>query len=427
MENKFEEIKEKVKKEKTAVDEILKIYSSKNEGESEKEINNKQIDSLKEFILEKNKEILLDIEKITLNPKIKNHEEQIIKIPEIKNSIDKIPKRIVSSNKYELQDIDINTLKRLKKKEEKKKVKRERKASKYVSSANKMFSRYAERLVNEPSFDILKRDLIKSNLPYLIKSYISIVLFTTFLSLIFSIFVMIFFLFFNLSSEIPFILSSTTAFSTRFLNVIWIPFLLPVLTFIIMYAYPSLEKASLESRLNNELPFATIHMSAISGANIDPAKIFEIIVSTKEYPILEKEFNKIMNDMNIFGRDLITALKESSVNCPSKKLAELFNGIVTTITSGGNLSEFFDKRASSLLFDYRLDREKETKSAETFMDIYISVVIAAPMILMLLLIMMKISGIGISLSTGMITFIISSAVAVVNIGFLTLLQMKQKK
>ena len=77
--------------------------------------------------------------------------------------------------------------------------------------------------------------------------------------------------------------------------------------------------------------------------------------------------------------------------------------IKTFITSGGDLPDFFDKRAQSLLFEHRLEREEYTKSAETFMDIYISVVIAAPMILMLLLMMMKISGLGISLSSGMIT------------------------
>ena len=31
---------------------------------------------------------------------------------------------------------------------------------------------------------------------------------------------------------------------------------------------------------------------------------------------------------------------------PSKKLSELYNGLVTTITSGGILSNFFDQRVS---------------------------------------------------------------------------------
>ncbi len=192
-----------------------------------------------------------------------------------------------------------------------------------------------------------------------------------------------------------------------------------------MYFYPSLEKKSIESRINQELPFATIHMSSIAGSMIEPSKIFSIIMMTKEYPNLEKEFTKLLNEINIYGYDFVTALKNVAKNSPSQKLAELFNGLATTITSGGNLSEFFDKRASSLLFDYRLEREKQTKSAETFMDIYISVVIAAPMILMLLLMMMKISGLGIALSTSMITLIMIIAVSFINVVFLVFLHLKQ--
>jgi flagellar protein FlaJ len=194
-----------------------------------------------------------------------------------------------------------------------------------------------------------------------------------------------------------------------------------------MYLYPTLESSSIEIKINRELPFATIHMSAIAGAMIEPSKIFEILISTKEYPVLEKEFIKIMNEMNLFGKDLVTSLKTVAFNSPSKKFADLLNGLSTTITSGGNLKEYFEERASSLLFDYRLEREKESKSAETFMDIYISVVIAAPMILMLLLMMMKISGIGVSLSTSMITLIMITVVSLVNVGFLVLLHLKQSR
>ncbi|MEK6819917.1 MAG: hypothetical protein AABY03_01825, partial [Nanoarchaeota archaeon] len=71
------------------------------------------------------------------------------------------------------------------------------------------------------------------------------------------------------------------------------------------------------------------------------------------------------------------------------------------------------------------EREKSTKAAETFMDIYISVVIAAPMILMLLLMMMRISGLGIPLSTGAITLMMILGVVGINMVFLIFLQIKQ--
>jgi len=121
----------------------------------------------------------------------------------------------------------------------------------------------------------------------------------------------------------------------------------------------------------------------------------------------------------------VSALRSIALKSSSKKLTELFNGLATTINSGGDLSEFFEKRSQSLLFEYRIEREKYTKTSETFMDIYISVVIAAPMILMLLLMMIRISGLGISLGASMITLIMVSGVTVINIIFLTFLHLKQ--
>jgi hypothetical protein len=59
------------------------------------------------------------------------------------------------------------------------------------------------------------------------------------------------------------------------------------------------------------------------------------------------------------------------------------------------------------------------------MDIYISLVVAAPMILMILLMMMKISGLGVAMSTQMITIVMVVAVTMINIVFLTFLQLKK--
>ncbi|MCH7722051.1 MAG: type II secretion system F family protein [Bacteroidetes bacterium] len=185
----------------------------------------------------------------------------------------------------------------------------------------------------------------------------------------------------------------------------WILFAFPIGTFAFMYFYPTLEKESLERSIDQELPFATINMAAISGSLVDPTKIFSIIILTKEYPTLRKEFIEVLNGINILGKNLISVLRDNAYTSPSKKLANLFNGLATTINSGGELSKFFEERSKNLLFEYRIDQEKETRAAETFMDIYISVVIAAPMIFMLLIIMIQVSGLGISIGITTITLI----------------------
>lgn len=295
----------------------------------------------------------------------------------------------------------------------------------YLKFANKMFWDKAVNSIHKGYFKRLSRELQKANIDILFQSYVAMMYMTVFLSFIISIFVSVFLFFFDIHFEWPILALYEGDLLIRFLQIFWIPFAVPLIVLVALYYYPMSEKRSLAKRINQELAFAVIHMSAISGSGIQPIEIFRIIGLGKEYPYLKKEIRKILNQINLYGYDLVTALNNAAATTSSTKLSELFSGLATTITSGGDLSEFFEKRAETLLTDYRLEREKYTKTAETFMDIYISVVIAAPMILMLLLIMLTLGNFDIGLSTPQLTVVIVSVIALINVVFLVFVHINQ--
>ena len=328
-----------------------------------------------------------------------------------------------------LKEISIseNLLKKVKKKPlEEKEVFEDFKAARgYLKLANKIFLSLAKSYISRGYFKPLYAQLKKANIDILFESYVAMMFFTTLLSAIFSIVIFVFFMMFNIGSTAPFVSNFSGNYLMRIVQTIWIVIAIPLATFFAVYIYPSTEKSSLSQRIDVELPFAVIHMSAISGSGIAPIEIFRIIGLSKEYPFLKREFRKVLNQINIYGYDLVNALNNVAKSTPSQKLAELFNGISTTINSGGGLNDFFEKRAETLLASYKLEREKFIKIAEIFMDIYISVVIATPMILMLLLVMMTISGFSTQLTPTLIGIVISLIVALINILFLAFLHIKQ--
>ncbi len=295
----------------------------------------------------------------------------------------------------------------------------------YLKLSNRLFLERAGRLINKGWFRGLSVEISKANIDILFQTYIAMMILTTFISVFVGALLMVFLLFFNVAASWPIISSFRGNYLIRLSQIFWIPFVLPVLVFGFLYIYPASERKTIGKRLDQELPFAVIHMSAISGSGIAPSEIFRIIGGGKEYPYLRKEIRKILNQINLYGYDLVTAISNVAKNTSSAKFSELLSGLVTTINSGGNLKEFFEKRAETLLTTYRLEREKATRVAETFMDIYISVVIAAPMILMLLLIMIAVSGIQVGFSLGVMTFIIVSTIALINIAFIAFLNVKQ--
>jgi len=228
----------------------------------------------------------------------------------------------------------------------------------YVKYSNKIFLGTASGLVKKGYFGSLVSDVNKANIGFLAEVYIATMFFSTLVAMIFGFLFMIFLLFFKLVVNFPFVISYSGDIVSRLLTVIWVPVIFTLGTFFFMYSYPSNEKKSNARRIEQELPFAVIHMSAVAGSGIEPVQIFKIIGLSKEYPFLRVEIRKIMNQINIYGYDLVTAVNNVQKNTSSQKLAELLTGMGTTISSGGNLSDFFAKRAETLLTDYRLEREK---------------------------------------------------------------------
>jgi flagellar protein FlaJ len=306
-------------------------------------------------------------------------------------------------------------LKKLKKKKTEKKEEDKgefKRARGYLKLANKYFLDRATNLIGKGYFESLEREWKKTDIDILFQTYIAMMLLTTVISIGISIVIFAIVLALNFSL-------------TGLMEALGALIIVPIATFFALYLYPSTEKSSEAGKIDQELPFAVIQMSAIAGSGIEPSKIFQIIGLSDEYPSLKREMRKIINQINIYGYDLVTALNNVSKATPSEKLAELLAGLSTTISTGGALKEFFEQRAESLLLSYRLEREKYAKTAETFMDIYISVVIATPMILLLLLVMLSISGINLGLSTNMMTMLIIGVVALINVVFLVVMHLKQ--
>jgi len=342
------------------------------------------------------------------------------------------PQAMITINKSDrerlLQELNVNynSLKKinLPKKTKKSDLQEFKKPSSYARISNKMFLGLSNKLVNSGNFNELRDNLRKANVPFLITTYLSIAIFTTVLAFFGGVGYFIFSLFFSLSLEFPFIGPASTEITHVLINASVI-FALPILVLILFYTYPMGERRGIEKKINSEIPFVAIHMSAIAGSGIEPSQIFRIIAMNEEYKYTGEELKKVINQVNVYGYDLINALKNTAKNTSSKKLSELLSGLATTIYSGGNLTRFLDKRAESLLFDYRLEREKYSKMAETFMDIYISIIIAAPMIMMMLIILVSITGFNVGMSVPTLAIVIVMVIALINVLFLVFLQIKQ--
>ncbi len=300
----------------------------------------------------------------------------------------------------------------------------------YAKMSNRLFKRWANRLVAEGYFRNLNKSLRRINSLFLVGTYVSMIFLTILISFLFSILLLIVLMFFNIGIIFPFFspLPEGTSLLLRFAKIFWIIIVIPIGAGFVMYFYPNSESKSLGKKIDQELPFVTIHMSAVASSGVEPLNIFKIIIKNVDYAYTNIEMRKLVNLVNFQGKDIVSALQETAKASPSQKLKELLEGLATTITSGGSLKEYLSKRSENLLFDYKIEREKYTKTAETFMDVYISIVIAAQMILLMLFVIMGSTGtLGnfLGLSINSLSLLIILAIALLNVGFLTILRLRQ--
>lgn len=291
-----------------------------------------------------------------------------------------------------------------------KKQEQEEKPSKLAKISNSIFGKMSEGIA-KTSLQDLKKDLIDSNSRFLLSTYLSIAFFVS--SCVF------------LGSLILLVLVGV--FNTSYFSFFWLPFALLFMTLLFYYFSPSMNKGSIRKKIDQELPFATIYMAAIAGSNIEPTKIFKVIADNPEYKNFGFEVKKVVNQVEVYGYDLVTSLRNVAKKTTSEKLAELLEGMATNIVSGGSLKNYLDKKSENLLTDYRLEREKYNAVSATFMDIYISVLITAPLILITMLTVMSVTGFNLGFSTNILFYLSVVVIALINIIFLIFLQIKQPK
>lgn len=230
-------------------------------------------------------------------------------------------------------------------------------------------------------FKTLFLNIRKSGINILSRTYVSILLFCSFLGFLTAALAS-FFIF----MDDNIILSLAKAF--------FVGIMAGMLVFGAVYMYPSIVVGTKQRRIKNELPFVILHMTSVAGSGAHPLSMFKLIIDAEEYPELEGEVRKIVNYVNLFGYDLTSALRTVAVTTPSDDFRELLNGMIATIETGGDLKSYLTEKARDSMNKYKLERKKYVQKLATYSDVYTALLIAAPLLFVVTLAVMNAIGGG---------------------------------
>lgn len=257
----------------------------------------------------------------------------------------------------------------------------------------------------------------KSGMEITPKNYVSMIfltsLFTYFISLILFWFVNLAFLNLNPLVSILFL--------------IFIPVLSSLGVFLLGIFYPYERALSRAKDINVNLPFALAHMGSIATSGIPPTAIFKLLAGFKEYGVLAEEIRKIVRNIEVFGLDPISAMREVAKRTPSEKFKQLLSGLASTIEGGGDLKTYLKNAGEQSLFMWRMKRQKYVQQLSTYAEFYTGLLIAAPLFIISLfsimyLVQPQVGSFDILRLMKLSTYLLIPAL---NAGFLMFLQITQ--
>jgi len=249
----------------------------------------------------------------------------------------------------------------------------------YTRAATITFGWLAGRFTK--TFEGLKPGLLGSGMGILLKSWISIMFFTTFLAYIISLIVTATL---NIALAFDFIMFLYA--------VVLAPIMIAAFVFLLLYIYPSQKAKSLQKSIETDLPFALAHMSAIASSGIPPEFMFELLIGFEEYKAVSKQAQQIVRNIKNYGMSSVAAMNDVAKKTPSPAFKQILNGMASTIEKGGNLIEYLKEMSDKALFEYRMRREKYLKTLSTYADIYTALLVAAPLMMLAVLGVMSIIG-----------------------------------
>lgn len=167
-------------------------------------------------------------------------------------------------------------------------------------------------------------------------------------------------------------------------------------TMAVLYYLPYMEAYNREREIEALLPQALTFMYALSqGQMTFPQIVRRLADADESYGEVSRTFQSVVNNMDYFGADLRTALRETRANTPSDELGSLLDDMISIIDSGGAVTPFLADKVEEYQTKAEDNAENELDTMEFVAEMYVTTgVVAILLSIVVLVIIASIQGGG---------------------------------
>jgi flagellar protein FlaJ len=217
------------------------------------------------------------------------------------------------------------------------------------------------------------------------ETYVSLMLFTALLTIPISVIALVFLLVFG------------------FMPII---FLIPF-PFYIMVGFlliPMSKASDRASGLEREMPFAAAYISVMASGGIAPYTSFKRLSDVELMPAMRGEAREIIKDVEIFGRDPLSALEQAAKKNPLDIFRDFLSGYASTVIIGGDIGHFLERKAEEIFKTRALRVKAAAERLGMLLETFIIVMVMMSLCFYILFSVDSIYSVGVTLYSGIILY-----------------------
>jgi archaellum biogenesis protein FlaJ (TadC family) len=170
---------------------------------------------------------------------------------------------------------------------------------------------------------------------------------------------------------------------------------IPPGAFLIFLVQPQLRwQLQRRSEIEDEIPYILSFMTLMAQSNTPADKIFQSLATMETTKPIRVEAGRIVRDTNLFGHDILTAMLATADLSPSETFAEILNGIVRTVRTGGDLPRFLRLLLQRAYSSRTVKLDEILRRISMYSMMYVMALVVAPLSAVIMLVMMGVFGGG---------------------------------
>jgi flagellar protein FlaJ len=155
------------------------------------------------------------------------------------------------------------------------------------------------------------------------------------------------------------------------------------------------------------LPYSITYMYALTYGGTNLVETVRAMADADDvYGEVANEFETIRRDMDVFGTDLVTALRNARNVTPSESMERFLDDLLAVLDSGGDPARFFDEQSDKYLREAKERQEYFLETLAVLSELFVFGFIAAPLFVIVTLMVISFLGGSTLLQMGALIYVV---------------------